>query len=105
MDAARAAVERILSGTSAGRAPSLGVRVREVAGPGGQSILVVSGFDDPSVASSGLRAGDVIVAVAGAPVRRTADLQRALWNLGPGEGVALTVQRGGQRFEVRLPLR
>jgi S1-C subfamily serine protease len=54
-------------------------------------------------AQSGIDAGDVVVAVAGAEVEDLADLYRKVWKLGPaGTAVPLTVMRDGRPREVTV---
>jgi serine protease Do len=69
--------------------------------------VVVQGFsgtDSPAL-HSGLRIGDVIVAMNGEPVRYVAQFQEAIAFRKPGETVALTVQRkGGARETVHVTL-
>jgi S1-C subfamily serine protease len=48
--------------------------------------------------------GDVIVAVAGSPIRRESDLSRALAPHAPGETVTVEVIRDGRRRDVRVRL-
>jgi S1-C subfamily serine protease len=48
--------------------------------------------------------GDVIVAVAGKPIRREADVGGILSSHAPGETVTLAVVRGGARREIRAKL-
>ncbi|MFA6108375.1 MAG: trypsin-like peptidase domain-containing protein [Candidatus Latescibacterota bacterium] len=56
------------------------------------------------VARSGIRAGDVLVALAGRPVDRPNQVQAMIYNRDPGETVTLTVRRDGaeQTFSVVL---
>jgi S1-C subfamily serine protease len=50
-----------------------------------------------------IRAGDRVVAVAGAPIESLADLYRKIWALGPaGTEVPLTLVREGDTFDVRI---
>jgi len=56
--------------------------------------VLVSSVEEGSVASKvGLRAGDVITAVNGAPVRTPADLRRSIAALAQGEKLSLAVTR------------
>jgi 2-alkenal reductase len=48
------------------------------------------------------RLGDVIVEANGRPVRRLADLTRALEDIGVGQPVELTIERNGRRAAVRV---
>ncbi|HDK02772.1 MAG TPA: Do family serine endopeptidase, partial [Gammaproteobacteria bacterium] len=53
-----------------------------------------------SAARAGLRVGDVVVAVDGAPVRRTLELRNAVGLLPIGRRVRLTVLRDGRRLTI-----
>ncbi len=46
--------------------------------------------------------GDVIVSLAGHPVRRQSDLAQALAGVAPGQGVAVELQRGSRRLTVQV---
>jgi serine protease Do len=61
--------------------------------------------DAGSGAQSGLRAGDVIVAVDGYPVIHSARLHQQVWFKSPGDTVRVSVRReGGDRLVVAVPL-
>jgi serine protease Do len=86
--------------------PSLGVVVREADARSGAAGLEVSRFHPGSpAAAAGLRAGDVIVALDGAPIARTADLQRIVWSRPPGTTFLLAFLRAGARMEARVASR
>ena len=78
--------------------PWLGLYVGEAQGQ-----LVVSGVAEGGPAArAGVRAGDVVVALAGQRVSGAADLYRRLWRLGPaGVAVALTLSRKGDPVHVQ----
>ncbi|MDA1195895.1 MAG: trypsin-like peptidase domain-containing protein [Planctomycetota bacterium] len=107
IDVVLAAVARMRGGPTAAQPPTLGLRVRELPSvadtpPG----LLVTGFDAGSSAlDSGLLVRDVVLQADGLPLRRTADLQRAVWAKTRGQVVVLVIQRDRRRFEVRVPLR
>jgi S1-C subfamily serine protease len=62
-----------------------------------EGIEVTATADSGPAAQSGIDAGDVVVEVAGMPVRSLAELYRTMWNLGPaGTEVPLTVVRDGR---------
>ncbi len=68
-------------------------RALRLAGPVG---AIVSELDAGGPAQrAGVRAGDLITAIEGRPVRRAVDLSRDLWTRKPGEVVRFTVRRGG----------
>jgi S1-C subfamily serine protease len=58
-----------------------------------QGLLVASVEPDSSAARAGLRAGDVITAVAGTAVQRPSDVSRALRQVQPGSTAELRVIR------------
>jgi len=51
---------------------------------------------------AGLAKGDVIVALAGQPIRNADDLESTLSGLVPGETVLLLFLRNGQRMTARV---
>ena len=53
---------------------------------------------------AGLRAGDVIVEVSGAPVRGAADLERVMAAFSPSQEVPVTALRAGQALHFRVLL-
>jgi len=69
-----------------------------------QDRIVVAGVaGDGPARRAELRAGDVVQAVAGLPVRSLPDFYRALWALGAaGVDVPLTMEREGDVFDVRI---
>jgi len=79
--------------------PWLGVFVGEDDG----SVTVIGFAGQGPGKRAGLRAGDVIRAVAGVPVDSVAAFYRALWSLGEaGIDVPLTLEREGDAFEVAI---
>jgi S1-C subfamily serine protease len=72
--------------------PWLGLYTAEVQGQ-----VVISGVADGGPAArAGVRAGDVVIKLAGARVTGSADLYRRLWGLGPaGVEIPLTLSRNG----------
>ncbi len=55
-------------------------------------------------AKAGLRSGDIITGVNGAPVKEARDFTRQIGALKPGDAVDLTFVRGGREQEARLTL-
>lgn len=55
-------------------------------------------------AAAGLRAGDVILAVGGRPVRHGAELQERIRRYRAGDEISLRIARQGHRFELRVRL-
>jgi serine protease DegQ len=63
-----------------------------------EGVLVFSVVEGSPAAQAGLRAGDVIIAVDGEPLRAVEDLLAALRERSPGDRVELDIlRRGGQR--------
>lgn len=65
-------------------------------------LLVVSVEADSPAARGGLLIGDVIISMAGAPVRDTEDLQALLGPERVGQPTTVTVLRGGERRELSV---
>ncbi|MDJ0974811.1 MAG: trypsin-like peptidase domain-containing protein [Planctomycetota bacterium] len=104
IDAVTQSVTRLRGGGAPAR-PSLGVRVREVR-VGASVGLRITRFDPGSSAqAAGMRAGDVIVAAGGAPIRTTADLQRAVWSRAKSGRLLIVFDRGGRRMQLNVALR
>jgi S1-C subfamily serine protease len=79
--------------------PWLGVYVTEI----GSSVALLGVAAGGPAHEAGLREGDVVLAVAGAPVSSLAELFRRVWGLGAaGIAVPLTVSREGRTFEVSV---
>lgn len=89
-----------LSPQDVGPADAQAAGLREIRG-----VLVggVSGPDSPA-GKAGLQPGDVLLAIDGRLVDRTADLQHMLLRFEPGQTVTLTVQRFGTRRTVPVTL-
>ncbi len=76
--------------------PWLGVYATEV-----ERKVVLVGVTDRGPAKRSLRTGDVVLAVAGAPVVDLASFYKSLWALGEaGVEAPLSVQRDGRRLEI-----
>jgi S1-C subfamily serine protease len=54
--------------------------------------------------SAGLKAGDVVVELAGQPVTDLETYSKALYAQRPGDEVDIVVIRGGERLKVRVRL-
>ncbi len=98
----RQRLEEILSRRQRAR-PSLGASVAAAEAQGRKrgQVLPPGAYvgrvaPDSAADRAGLRAGDVIVALAGRPVRGVADLERALEALVPGQAVEVVWWRGGR---------
>jgi len=61
------------------------------AGKGG--VLVADVMKDSPAESSGLKAGDIIVDLAGTPIKEVTELQKRVAGVPPGQSVAMTVLR------------
>ena len=79
--------------------PWLGIYVAEA-----EDRLIVVGLAEGGPADrAGIRAGDVVVEVGGAPIGDLADLFRSIWALGPaGSDIALTVWRDGDALKRKV---
>jgi putative serine protease PepD len=97
----RKVVPRLESGRSAQHA-YLGVSTREFqSGPGAYLAEVVPGGP---ASSSGLRIGDVIVAIDGEPITIPEDISIAIEDRKPGNTVSIEVQRAGASEVVQVTL-
>ncbi|MBD0319131.1 MAG: trypsin-like peptidase domain-containing protein, partial [Gemmatimonadetes bacterium] len=91
--------------------PMLGVEIRDAA-PADAEVFglpapegaVISSEPKAGARDAGLRLGDVIVTVDGAPVERTGQLQRIIATHRPGDEVRLGLVRYGERREVTVRL-
>ena len=66
--------------------------------------IIQSVQDDSAADRAGLRAGDVIVSVAGQPVTRDQTVSFLVANIAPGDTVPITVLREGRRVAVNATL-
>lgn len=65
-----------------------------------EKVVVAGTSDDGPAEEAGLQGGDVILSVAGQPIRSLGDLWRTVWSLGgAGVDVPLIVFRDGKTFE------
>lgn len=71
---------------------------------GGQTsgLLIVNVEPSSPAAAGGLLIGDILIALGGAPIRDTDDLQAQLDGNRVGQPVALTILRGGERAELTV---
>lgn len=76
------------------------------ANAGGQTtgLLIVNVEPGSPAAAGGLLIGDILIALAGAPIRDTDDLQAQLGGDRAGRPAVLTVLRGGERLEVTVTI-
>jgi len=81
---------------------SIGVFCRDGRGVGAE----VDSLDPQGSAKEvGLRPGDFILSLGSTAVRETADFVRGIYALTPGTVVLVSVQRGGQLFNFRVPVK
>ena len=81
----------------------LGLGLHGVALPDGNvGLIVLSAEPDGPAARAGVLIGDILVALAGKPVRDTDDIQSALDSGSVGKPVAARIVRGGQVIEVNI---
>lgn len=89
-------------------APYLGLSYLSVAaGDSGalQAGLVVASVETGSpAATAGIRAGDVLLAVDGRTVRRADSLLETLKTYQPNQEITLTIQRGGESWDIAVRL-
>jgi serine protease Do len=69
-----------------------------------QRVVVQAVAKQTPAATAGVQKGDQIVRVADRAVVNQFDIERAFWDLHPGEKIALTVIRDGKELSLRLPL-
>jgi S1-C subfamily serine protease len=82
-----------------GRRPWVGVNAMEDDG----RLKVLRVTEDGPADKAGLQAGDIILSVAGAKVKKLDDFYRTLWSAGePGAEVAFTVLQGNEVRELKL---
>jgi serine protease Do len=70
----------------------------------GYGVVVSEILNDAPAATSGLRAGDLIVAIDGRPVVETRGLQRIVGGAPPGRELRVLVLREGRRRELAVPV-
>lgn len=112
-----ATVERVSSALAKGGRvprPYLGVvsqpvginaRLRQALGLQQESGLLVLGVEaDAPADKAGMLQGDLLIGLAGSPVRHSDELQRALAGQSPGESVVVRLVRGGEAKEVSVVL-
>ncbi len=104
-------IDRVLAALLAhGRVPRshLGIAVQPVRatldGTATEGLLVSSVAEGGPAAGGGLLVGDVIVDAAARPVRHLDALRAAIAETAPGQALALTVSRAGQRTALTIAL-
>ena len=91
-----------LIATGTAQHPQLGVTATDVRGTGKLGAVVASVTDGSAAANGGLREGDLITAVDGAPVTSTEQLVALVRAGRVGEDMTLTVERGGRASEITI---
>jgi S1-C subfamily serine protease len=80
----------------------LGLQPVAVQGEGRRGVIVVSVDADGPAAAAGVVQGDVVVALAGEPLRSARQLARALGPDSVGRTLALDLRRGGDARQVTV---
>jgi serine protease Do len=70
--------------------------------PGDRGVLVTSVESSGPAEKAGIKAGDVLVSVAGAKIDSAEALGSAVRKIDPGQEVAITLLRDGKNLEVKL---
>ena len=70
--------------------------------PVSEGVLITGVMLDSPAMKGGLKPGDVVLRVAGTPVRSTAELMTAVAALKPADEAVIGVQRGERALELRL---
>ena len=71
---------------------------------GDEGVLVARVEEDGPAARAGVKAGDIILKLAGRPVKDGGDLRQALDTAGAGAKVTLSLQRDGKPLDIELQL-
>jgi len=109
VDTAREVMDALLRG-GAVRRGWIGVEPRDLNAELAESlnlpvkagVLITGVLQDGPAARGGIRPGDVVVAIAGQPVRNTGALLAAVAALAPDSTVTIAVQRGAQAMELKV---
>jgi serine protease DegQ len=109
VDTATNVMQQLVAGGSVRRG-WIGVELRELTPELAESlalavkdgVLITGVLQNGPAARGGVRPGDVVVEVAGQPVRQSRDLLSAVAALAPGSRAELVVQRGDQRQRVAV---
>ncbi len=99
----RARLEQLLAGGASGERRRLGLAVADAEKRAGMPGAYVGRVTPGSVGDeAGLRAGDVIIALAGQPVGSAAELEAIARQVQPGQRVPIVYTRAGQTFQAVL---
>ncbi|MFM7144616.1 MAG: trypsin-like peptidase domain-containing protein, partial [Alphaproteobacteria bacterium] len=80
---------------------ALGIRVRPRRGGGVEIVEVRPGS---RVARSGVKAGDLLLAMSGRGIESQAEFQEAVRALGPAQAVDVVIQRGPRQYGLTVPM-
>lgn len=69
-----------------------------------RQVVLTSIVDSGPAEKAGLEPGDVLLSVAGTPIRCSFDVQRVLLGKRPGEALAVVFERNGKRLSTRIVL-
>jgi serine protease Do len=72
--------------------------------PGESGVLVSHVDEDGPAGKAGFKAGDVILELAGQPIRNGRELRNAVRDAEPGQAVSVKVQRDGNPLELKVTL-
>ena len=81
-----------------------GIALAKDFSPPGKGVVVASVEKDSPAEKAGLKPGDVLAAAGDAKLDRPLDFYRAVLDLGPGQKVALAVQRGEEKLNLSVAL-
>ena len=98
-------VQRVVTALAAGQTVEhayLGIQVGTSSSPAGARLSVVR--SGGPAADAGLRAGDVVTAIAGKPIQGADDLTAAVNAGQPGHKLTFTIVRGGERQQLTVTL-
>ena len=109
VDTARQVMEALVRGGVVHRG-WIGVEPRELSAelaeslalPVKSGVLITGVLQDGPAARAGVRPGDVVISVAGQPVRNASALFAAVANLQPESTVVIVVQRGAQQVDIKV---
>jgi Do/DeqQ family serine protease len=109
VDTARRVMEQLIAGGEVRRG-WIGVEPRELTPELAESlalesrsgVLIAGVLQDGPAAKAGLKPGDVVVQVAGRPVRVSSDLFAAVASLEPGKTAPVVVQRGSKKLTLAV---
>ena len=81
--------------------PTTGIRTRSLQG---DHVRIDALQEDGAASRAGLKAGDVVLAIDGVPVRGIEEMDKEVSRRAPGDEVTLTIRRGEETIEIVLRL-